>query len=55
MDFEGFLLRVHDPKTGWWNIYWADSVGCELGPPVVGGFVVRECEFSGDDRGRPGN
>jgi hypothetical protein len=50
MDFEGFLLRVFDPTTERWSIYWADNVGCELGPPVVGGFVAGVCELFGDDR-----
>jgi hypothetical protein len=50
MGFEGFLLRLHDPETGRWSVYWADSIGCELGPPVVGGFNDGECELFGEDR-----
>lgn len=48
-DFEGFLLRLYDPKAGRWSIYWADSLGCELGPPVVGGFVAGACKLFGYD------
>lgn len=48
-DFEAFALRVYDPATGRWSIYWADNVGCELGPPVVGSFVAGAGEFFGED------
>ena len=47
---EGFLLRLYDPEAGRWSIYWADNLGCKLGPPVVGGFVAGACELFGDDR-----
>lgn len=49
-DFEGFLLRLYDPKVGRWSVYWADSLGCELGPPVVGGLADGVCELFGEDR-----
>jgi hypothetical protein len=47
--YEACALRVYDPKTGRWSIYWADNVGCELGPPVIGGFAAGVGEFFGDD------
>jgi hypothetical protein len=55
MDFEGSALRLFNPATGQWSIYWADNVICRLLPPVVGSFVDGAGEFFGDDEheGRP--
>lgn len=36
--FEGMALRLFDPVTRDWNIYWADSRGGALGTPLVGRF-----------------
>lgn len=36
--FEGMALRLFDPATRDWNIYWADSRGGALGTPLVGRF-----------------
>jgi len=43
--FEGFTLRLYDPKSQQWSIYWADSVNVELQIPMVGGFENGRGEF----------
>jgi hypothetical protein len=35
---EGMSLRVFNPTTKLWSIYWVDSRSAELGTPVVGSF-----------------
>ena len=36
--FEGMTVRLFNPKTNLWSIYWADSDNGKLDPPVVGSF-----------------
>jgi len=36
--FEGRSLRLFDPKTKLWSMYWTDSISCQLQPPTVGSF-----------------
>src|SRR5438552_3280653 len=47
--FEGFTLRLFEPATGLWRIWWASSIGDgRLDEPVVGRFDgdvgIFECE-----------
>jgi hypothetical protein len=36
--FEGFTLRLFNPKTKLWSLYWVASNSGALDPPVVGSF-----------------
>jgi hypothetical protein len=36
--FEGMTVRLFNPATRLWSIYWADSNTGKLDPPVVGSF-----------------
>jgi hypothetical protein len=36
--YEGRTVRTFDPKTGLWRLYWMDSNGGPLDPPVTGSF-----------------
>ena len=37
-EFEGLALRLFDPLSKLWSIYWADSKGVKLDPPMIGSF-----------------
>lgn len=53
--FEGMSLRLFNPKTKLWSIYWADSNEGKLDPPVVGSFEDNVAHFFTKDvfEGRP--
>jgi hypothetical protein len=36
--FEGTTVRLFNPKTRLWSIYWADSSQGKFDPPVLGSF-----------------
>lgn len=44
---EGFTMRIYDPASRQWNIYWADSVSPISGPltPMTGEFIDGRGEF----------
>jgi hypothetical protein len=52
--YEASSLRLFDPKTGRWSIYWLDGRAPAVEPPVVGGFAGAKGTFYADDtfRGR---
>jgi len=48
-EVRGVTVRLFNPETRQWSIYWADSVGATLGAPMVGEFkdglgVFYDCE-----------
>jgi hypothetical protein len=45
----GLTLRLYDPATGQWSLYWASQRTGTLFPPVVGGFTDGVGEFLGED------
>jgi hypothetical protein len=47
--FEGFTLRLFDPKTRLWTIYWADSTSVRLDGGKVGSFDGDIGEFFARD------
>ena len=36
--FEGLTLRLYNPKSRQWNLYWANSRDGKLGQPMIGEF-----------------
>jgi len=53
--YEGVALRLFNPKTRLWSIYWADGNSGTLDPPVVGSFEKGIGHFFARDtyRGTP--
>ena len=47
--FEGMTLRLFNPETRLWSIYWADSNFAKLDPPVQGSFEDHIGYFYGKD------
>jgi hypothetical protein len=49
-DFNGLTLRLYNPETRLWSIYWSSSARGVLDlPPMVGGFTGKQGEFYADD------
>ncbi len=48
--FEGMTVRLFNPKTKLWSIYWADSNEGKLDPPVLGSFENRVGHFITKDK-----
>lgn len=36
--FEGMTLRIFDPATRLWSLYWTDTISAKLQNPLVGSF-----------------
>ncbi|AIZ64925.1 hypothetical protein PK28_01085 [Hymenobacter sp. DG25B] len=47
--FEGMSVRLFNPTTRLWSIYWADSNAGRLDPPVVGSFDQDVAHFFAKD------
>jgi hypothetical protein len=48
--FEGMTLRLFNPQTRLWSIYWADTNKGVLEPPVIGSFENNVGHFWGKDQ-----
>lgn len=48
--WEGRTLRIFNPKTGLWSLYWVASNVGALDPPVVGSFENGIGHFFGRDK-----
>ena len=49
--FEGITVRLFNPETGEWSIYWANTTGARTFlPPMVGRFIGNRGEFYGDEK-----
>jgi len=46
---EGLTLRLYNPQTHQWSLYWANSKGGPIFPPQVGEFKNGHGEFYGQD------
>ena len=42
---EGLTLRLYDPQTRQWSLYWATSKSGTMGPPTIGRFQNGRGEF----------
>ena len=54
-EFWGLTLRVHEPSTDRWSLYWVDTWNPRLCPPLTGSFENGVGEFLGpqDEKGVP--
>src|SRR6266700_922107 len=42
---EGLTLRLYDPQTHQWSLYWATNKSGAMGPPTIGEFKNGRGEF----------
>lgn len=42
---EGLSLRLYNPESRQWSIYWSNARDGSLGPPMIGGFKDGRGEF----------
>jgi hypothetical protein len=42
---EGMTVRLYDPTSHQWSLYWADTVNGGLQTPLIGGFANGRGEF----------
>jgi len=49
-DYEGMAMRLFDPATRLWSIYWADSRSASVDVPVVGSFENNIGHFYAKDK-----
>ena len=47
--FEGAALRLFNPETKLWSIYWADSEAVVLDVPQIGSFTEKKGRFYATD------
>lgn len=45
----GTTLRLLNPATGEWSLYWADNIRPGLQPPMIGKFQGGTGDFFGDE------
>jgi len=46
---QGMTLRLYDPKSQQWSLYWANSINGTLEKPTIGGFKEGRGEFYNQD------
>ena len=53
--YEGMTIRIFNPETKLWSIYWIDTINHRVEPPVHGAFEKGVGVFEGEDEweGRP--
>ena len=48
-DYEASSIRIFDPESGDWHIYWTDTLSYRVTPQVVGRFDGDRGEFFGEE------
>ncbi len=53
--FIGLMMRLYNPKTDRWSVYWSQADEGAFDPPLIGQFAGGRGEFQGRDtfNGRP--